>query len=221
MKKIKRNLFWIVVTTLMTLIPLFIGLIMWNKLPDTMATHFNFRGEADGYSSKAFAVVGLNLFLTIVHVVVALLTAVDPKNEDDAISDKIYCLILLIIPVTSVFCGVLTYSDTIGITVNVPLVTQLFIGLLFLVLGNYMPKMHRNYTVGVRLPWTMDDTENWDHTNRFAGRLFMVCGLIMIMNAFLNVGGEKGLVFILIGCAIIEAVIPAIYSYIYYIRHKK
>ncbi|MBQ4504805.1 MAG: DUF1648 domain-containing protein, partial [Firmicutes bacterium] len=57
----KRNKGILIITTLITALPILVGLILWNQLPEQVATHFNFAGEADGWSSKAFAVIGLPL----------------------------------------------------------------------------------------------------------------------------------------------------------------
>ena len=67
---IRQNKKMILFTSVITLLPIFIGMFLWNQLPDSIATHFGVNNQPDGYSSKAFAVFGLPLILLAVHLVV-------------------------------------------------------------------------------------------------------------------------------------------------------
>ena len=60
------------------------------------------------------------------------------------------------------------------------------IGVLFMIIGNYLPKCKQNYTMGIKLPWTLDDEENWNRTHRFAGFLWVAGGVVIAINAFLK-----------------------------------
>lgn len=220
MKKIKNNLSWVIITSLITLVPMFLGLILWNSLPAEMATHFNAAGEADGYSSKAFAVFFIPILLLAVHIICLTATAMDPKNEKNAVSEKIYRLILLICPAASIFCTILMYGNALHLSIDVPLISQLFIGLIFVILGNYMPKVHQNYTVGVKLPWTLDDPGNWNRTNRLFGWISMIFGLLFILNGFLQVGGATGMIVLFVLCIVSMLLVPTIYSYMLYLKRK-
>ena len=79
--------------------------------------------------------------------------------------------------------------------------------------GNYLPKCRQNYTVGIKIPWTLHDEENWNHTHRMAGYLWIFGGLLMIANIFLK---WDWLVFAVVMVAV---VVPTIYSYLYYRKH--
>lgn len=75
----------ILLTSLLVLIPMIVGLILWNKLPEEIPVHFNAAGEPDNYESKAFAVFFLPLFLWVVHLLTGFITLADPKNKTSAI----------------------------------------------------------------------------------------------------------------------------------------
>lgn len=92
---------------------------------------------------------------------------------------------------------------------NMGLVANILVGIVFIAVGNYLPKNKQNYTVGIKLPWTLDDEENWNKTNRLSGYLFVICGIIFIVNAFF-------LSILPLIITILAVVIPAIYSYILY-----
>ena len=93
----KANKKTLIITSIVTMLPVLIGIICWNRLPDVMATHFGFNNEANGFSSKAFAVFGLPLILLAVLWVGAFVTAHDPKRQN--ISPKMFSLMLWIAPV--------------------------------------------------------------------------------------------------------------------------
>lgn len=79
MKKYKTT---IIITTLITLLPIVIGLFLWNKLPDTLATHWGSDGTANGWSSKTFSVFGMPLILTAIHVLCLFVTLNDPEEKE-------------------------------------------------------------------------------------------------------------------------------------------
>lgn len=214
---LKKHMRWIIMTMILILIPMFAGMIMWGKLPERLPIHFNLAGEVDGASSKPFAVFAVPLYCLAMQIIVILACSADPKiSHGKAISDKIYRLILFIIPATSIYAAIMIYGAALGRSVNVPMISQLFLAIIFLCLGNYIPKVRQNYTVGARLPWTLENPEIWAKTNRLSGWLLMWGGIVFLLNAFLEVGGTIGLMILLIGQMIVFAVIPTIYSYILY-----
>ena len=93
LKENKRT--WII-TNIVVVLPVLIGVIFWNRLPDVMATHFGMNNAANGFSNKAVAVFGLPVFLLVVHWLCAFATACDPKKQN--ISSKMYRLVLWIAP---------------------------------------------------------------------------------------------------------------------------
>ncbi|MCB7409495.1 SdpI family protein, partial [Dorea longicatena] len=100
-----------------------------------------------------------------------------------------------------------SYAIALGINVNITLLTYLIIGLMLLVIGNYLAKTKQNYSAGIRIPWTLSSEENWNRTHRFSSRLFIFCGLAMIANGFLD---SKILLFFIMAVLI---VIPYAYSF--------
>ena len=104
----KENRKFFLVTCIITILPMFLGLFLWNRLPDQIATHFDFNGTPDGYSSKRFAVIGIYVFCLFMHMFCAIVTCLDPKKKN--VSPKIYRLILCICPLVSLWCAALIYS---------------------------------------------------------------------------------------------------------------
>ena len=221
-EKIRKHLPWIIVTSLITLIPMFAGMALWNRLPEMLPTHFNMEGVVDGYGSRFDTVVMLPLFLLGIHLLCAFACMADPRNfREKAISDGIYRIILLIVPMVSVFVSVLTYGTAFGWKMNINMIVQLSLGILFIVIGLFIPRVEQNYTAGFRLPWTLDDKENWKKTNKLGGIMMIVCGLLWLVNAFLNIGGSRGFIIILVVNMVLMLIVPCIYSFMIFVKNKE
>lgn len=209
---IKKNLPKLIITSLITLIPIVIGLILWDKLPDQVPMHWNAQGEVDGYGTKFQAVFLMPLVLVAFHWICVLGTSLDPKKQN--INDKIFTLVLWIIPVISLLCDSMVFATALGHKVSVEIIMPLFMGTLFVIIGNYMPKCKQSYTVGIKLPWTLDNEENWNKTHRLAGFLWVIGGVIIMATAFL---GAFWLFFIVL---IPMVIVPFVYSYLLYKKNK-
>lgn len=202
----------IIATTLITLLPILLGLILWNRLPDTVAVHWGADGQADGWAGKAYAVFGLPCLLAAIHLFAVLFTLNDPRRKN--INKKPLMLVFWLIPVLSLVTNGIVYLTAMGADIDVFVICFVLIGIIFIVFGNYMPKLQQNYTVGIKMPWTLNSTENWNRTHRLGGRLFIVGGILMILGGFSGgVLGEEGSLILVFGIILLCAVIPCIYSF--------
>ena len=204
MKKYKKR---IIISSVITLLPILAGLILWNRLPDTIATHFGNDNVANGWSSKPFVVIAMPLLLLGLHLFILFVTMNDPKRKN--ISEKMFGFLIWFVPVLSVFIFSITYCNALGMNVNIGMAVNIIVGIVFLVIGNYLPKCKQNYTAGIRIPWTLNSTENWNRTHRLAGWLFMLGGILFFLNAFLQ---WSGMFFVII----VIALLPEVYSFLLY-----
>ena len=204
-KDVKKTL---IITSIITALPILIGVVLWNRLPDTMATHFGSDGTPNGWSSKWFAVIGLPIFLAVLNVFCIAATENDPRRE--RYPEKMMKLVYWICPVCAWICAIGIYANALGFELtNLGRYMSLMLGVMFLVIGNYLPKVKQNWYLGIKLPWTYADEENWNKTHRLAGKLWFVGGLLFILNFFLQIRGiELWLMIVLV-------LIPVIYSYLY------
>ena len=203
----KANKKTLIITSIVTILPVLIGIICWNRLPEVMATHFGFNNEANGFSSKAFAVFGLPLILLAVLWVGAFVTAHDPKRQN--ISPKMFSLMLWIAPVISLVAATTIYPVNLGYELDIAFFSELLLGLMFIIIGNYLPKARQNYTIGIKIPWTLANEENWNRTHRLAGYLWMICGILMILISLTRFIPAEWLV----GIFLIMVLVPCIYSF--------
>ena len=176
---IKANKNTLIITSIVTVLPILAGILLWNRLPDMMATNFGINNQANGYSSKTFAVFGIPLVCLALLWFAAFITAHDPKKQN--ISPKMFTLALWIIPLVSLAVAAIIYPYNLGCPVDISFVMGLLLGLLFAVLGSYLPKIRQNYTIGIRIPWTLANEENWDRTHRVGGYLWVIGGISIII----------------------------------------
>ncbi len=202
---IKKNLKVLILTSMVILLPVLAGVILWNQLPEQIPTHWNAVGEVDGWSSKPFAIFGLPLILLAAQWLCVLGTFADPKKESHP--SKVLNMIFWIIPILSVVLFAITFAVAMGKEVRMEVVMPVFIGLLFAIIGNYLPKCKQNYTIGIKIPWTLNSEENWNRTHRFAGRIWLICGIIIMLTGFF--GGF----WIFLAVVLLMVLAPFIYSY--------
>ena len=200
----------LLITSVIILLPVVAGVFLWEQLPAQIPTHWGPNGEVDSYSSKAFAVFGLSGILLAIQWLCTLGTAADPKKQNHP--EKVVHLVLWIIPVLSVVLYTITYVTALGMEVPVAVVLPVLVGLMFVIIGNYMPKCKQNYTIGIKIPWTLDNEENWNKTHRFAGWLWTICGILVMVLSFF--GG----VWVLLLVMTLMVIAPCVYSYL---LHRK
>ena len=207
---LKKNKTLVILVSIVTLLPILVGILLWNQLPEQMPTHWNAAGEIDDWSSKAFAVFGLPCIMLAGLWACIFASYADPKRE--AHSNKVYQLVLWIIPALSVVLHTIMYATALGKEVRVEMIMPVFMGLLFAIIGNYMPKCKQNYTIGIKIPWTLNNEENWNRTHRFAGWLWTACGLVIMLT------GIFGGFWIFFAIVLLMVLAPVIYSYMLHRR---
>ncbi|MBQ1507969.1 MAG: SdpI family protein [Erysipelotrichaceae bacterium] len=210
MERLKEKKVLVLITSVLCLLPMIVGLIFYKKLPEQIATHFNSLGEADGYSSRAFAVFGTGAIMLGVHLLCLFITTADPKNRN--VSDKVMDLIFWVVPAVSLYITFLLYGKALGFDFDVSNITILFMGVLLTAIGNYLPKCRQNYTIGIKVPWALNDAENWDRTHRFGGYVFMICGILCVLMALFVKNAQALLMPVMLVCV----AAPVVYSYLLY-----
>lgn len=202
----------LIITSIVTLFPMLVGILLWDRLPMEMATHFQFDGTADKFNSKAFVVFIMPLMMTLLQLVAMYFTLNDPKKKN--MGEKMLKVIFWIIPLVTLFTHLSIYANAMEIGMDISAVSQLAIGVILVLIGNYLPKTKQNYSLGLRTPWTLDDEENWNKTHRVGAWTFVICGLLMIANIFIK---SQPLMFV----ALALLMIPVFYSFFLYKKNKQ
>lgn len=213
---LKKNKKKIILSSVTILLPVLFGLAVWNALPETMATHWGANGSADGFAAKAFTVFGLPVLILAVHLLGLYVTSLDQKQKRQ--NKKALNMIFWIAPMISLFANGMVYAVALGRTFDAMTLIPTLLGVMFVWIGNYLPKIRQNRTLGIKILWTLQNEENWNKTHRLGGKVWVLGGLAMLVSVFL-----PGTAMIPVTvCAILAAiVIPTVYSFCIYKKHQK
>ena len=202
-----KNKGLLALTSAIILLPMLVGLLLWAKLPQTMVTHFGPSGLPDGFMSKAMVVFIMPLALLALHWLCVFAWKYGWKNAGGS---KFSAVMLWIVPAVSLFTALVTYGYALNEKLNVARMAVVFVGAVFTVIGNYMPKIRRNFTTGIKLPWTLADEDNWNRTHRFAAPIWVAGGLVLLA---LGLAGIPSMIpVIIVGVAMVA--LPTGYSMI-------
>ena len=199
----------LIITSLICLLPMLVGALVYSRLPEQVATHFDLQGNPDGWSSRPFAVFGLPGILLAVNLLIPFALQADPKHKN--MSGALVNIVIWTVPVISLLCSGLTLGRALGYDLRIEMVLPVFMGLLFILIGNYLPKTKQSYTMGIKLPWTLASEENWNRTHRLAGFLWVLGGVYFIVMSFIG----WSLAAFLIPIAVM-VLVPTVYSYLLY-----
>ena len=188
--------------------------IIWEKLPEKVAMHFDWQGNPDRIAPKDELILFIAI-LTAVNIGVYLLLRnmhrFDPRKNADANKSRLEPIAFAVSVFISGICCLMIYSSKKGsIELSIGLILSAT-GLLFAVIGNYMTNMKPNYFAGFRLPWTLEDSDNWKKTHLLGGRLWFAGGLLIAITCLFLPFAAGLVVFITVMTVI--TVIPCVYSY--------
>lgn len=157
------------------------GLLNLDRLPAEVATHWNLQGEADGWSGRLTAVLLLPGFGLVLAGLLVFLPRIDPKRANFALHEKAWWMLGNTVLVFMAVLNLFVIGTNLGWPVRIDRVLGVGIGVLLLVLGNYITRVRQNWFMGIRTPWTLSSERSWRETHRTGGRLFMVAGLILVV----------------------------------------
>jgi len=201
----------LIASSLAILAPIALGMLLWDQLPDTMATHWGADGNVDGWASKAFGVFGMPPLLLLMHWFCLWVTTKDPGQKKQG--KKAISMIFWIMPMVSLVSSAVLYGTALGAEMNIGSVVFGLMGVMFMGIGNYLPKIKQNYTLGIKVVWALHNEENWNATHRFGGKVWVAGGFLIFLLAFFP---EKYFVAAVFPMILILAAVPMVYSWLYY-----
>lgn len=203
----------ILISALAALSPILLGAVLYPQLPDTVATHFDSQGVANGWMPKAGACFALPVFFAVCHLICALVLANDPKKKNA--SPMLVKITLWTMPALSLILCPVTLILALGYEIPVVTLCSVLVGVILILGGNYLPKCKQNYTMGIKLPWTLASEENWNYTHRIAGFTWVLAGAAFLINAFVFIE------WLIWAAIILMLMVPFAASYFYYVKHEK
>lgn len=214
MEKIMKRIIWLFIAAP----AIYLGII-WNTVPDTIPLHMNLKGEIDRLGDKRELIIAVGI-LTSINILVYLLLPkvykIDPKRYAAENKSRLYRIAFSIsVFIAGVIC-LLIYSSARG---NIEFGTRFIMagaGLMIAVVGNYIYTIKPNYFAGIRLPWTLNNDENWKRTHLLAGKLMFIGGLIIAVTCLFT----SLVVSIIILITVLLIIMTAIFLYSYRIYKK-
>ena len=187
--------------------------VLYPSLPEQIPTHWNAQGQVDGYMKKEVGAIIMPAMAVFTYVIMKLIPVISPKGfRTDKFSDVMGVLQVTLVGFMSII-AILVLLETRGLNVRINEMITAGVGLLFVIIGNYLGKVRKNFFIGIRTPWTLASDEVWNRTHRIGGRLFMLSGVIIWIGAFSGVP-----LIWTVGVAVGLLLIPVVYSYFLYRR---
>jgi uncharacterized membrane protein len=216
MKAVLKKIVWLIIAA-----PAVYLAMVWNQLPEKVAMHFDLRGNPEEYGNKNELII-LSIVLIAMNAVIYLILTnvyrIDPKKYAAENKDRLHSIAFAVAVFLSAVLFVVIYSSIKGsIKMSMGLIFS-GVGLLFAIIGNYMPNLKPNYFAGLRLPWTLENEDNWRKTHRLAGKLFFAGGLALAVICLFTPPVASVIIFFV--CTTIIIIIPCVYSYKLYKRQK-
>ena len=203
---------------LVVLIPFVYLAYIWSSLPDTVPIHWNYKGEIDDWGNKSSLIFITFLLSGLTYILFTVIPFIDPKKRIQTMGNKYHNLKFLMVLFMSALAVFIIYSAKEQSITN-PSFIYLAIGLLFMLLGNYMKIIKANYFIGIRTPWTLEYESIWKSTHKLASKIWFVGGLAIVISSLTTNKDFNGIFFISV--ITLLAIIPVVYSYMEYRKLKK
>jgi len=186
--------------------------------PEQVPIHWNIVGEVDRWGSGISSAISIPLIMIGMYLMFIFIPFADPRKERYNQFRKVYHVFKTLIIVFMALIYFITGFNALGYNLPIGILIPALVGVLFVLIGNYMGKIKMNWFVGIRTPWTLSSEEVWNKTHRFGGRMFILAGLIMIITPFFPVYFKGWLFFLAIAIILLGTIF---YSYILYLKETK
>lgn len=166
----------LLITSLVCLLPVLLGVALWDQLPDTMAIHFNIYNEPDGFASKPFVVFGLPLLMVVLQACCCFINDWNASKHGTRV--KFERVTKWIIPIMALILQPVTLFYSLGWEIDIRRVAVFIVGVILIVIGNYLPKFDQ-------INATKVSADKARKINRFIGFETVIMGILMLISIFL------------------------------------
>ncbi len=185
--------------------------LAWPHLPERMAVHWNATFQVDRYGSRLTAAGLFPLLALGCWLGIPLLRRLDPRREHYERFDATFWIVVNLLVLLLAALEVAVVGFNLGWPVDMQRVVLGLLGLLFVALGNYMPRVRSNWWMGIRTPWTLSSERVWRETHRVGGRTFVLGGVVTIVAAFLPKAAAP---WVALAGLLVGGFVPVVYSYV-------
>lgn len=199
-----------VLSSMMIALPVLIFWILVNTRTEEMKV---IGGLTTG---NMMVIVGIQTVLLLaVHLLCLYVTMKDRGNQNQ--SKKAIGMVFGIVPIISFFATGICMKAVFDLPYDLTFFVFVLLGLLFMLIGNYLPKCRRNFTLGIKVKWALCNDENWNMTHRFGGKVWVLAGLALLILAFIP---EQVFFVTFLPVLLVMIFAPILYSYLYYRKQK-
>ena len=201
------------------LVSIVITLVLYPSIPDIIPTHWGPDGQIDGTGPKYMLFVFWGIALGV-NALMLFTEKIDPKGENYARFPKVFNVFRIFI--TALLCGMELVSIAFAFDpqfADMNTIMYVMVGGMFVLLGNYMPKVKHNYTFGIKTPWTLASENVWNKTHRMAGPMWVAGGLAIMAMMFIK--SSVGATVLMFGIVLIMVIVPTVYSYFEFQKEKE
>jgi immunity protein, SdpI family len=193
------------------LISISASIFAWPRLPERVATHWDMNGDVNGYSSKIVATVIFPILLLVVWGFMRGLPRVDPWRPNYSKMQGAYDLVVNAGLTVVCLVQLAVIAVNLGAPISIARLAPVVVGVVFVMIGNVLPRARQNFWFGIRTPWTLTNARVWERTHRVGGYLMVAAGVLVIVAAFLPIEMSG----VVIAVPLLAAgLISVIYSYI-------
>lgn len=221
MKKLKPKFTfkseWFSILALIAVI--IIAIWAYPQLPDIVPSHWNAAGEVDNYSSRLQHVLLFPGIMLGMYLLFLALPYLEPRRGHFIKSWGFYSLIKnFLMGFFLLMFGVTTWAGLGQSPIPIGTIVPLAVGVLLIMIGNYMPQIKSNFFMGIRTPWTLSSDKVWEKTHLLGGYTFAIGGLLFVGGVFLAAPLNF---YIPMAGVLVAALIPVVMSYIWFLQEKR
>lgn len=205
-----------ILTYLLALAGILLAAVLYPSLPEQIPTHWNADGTVTfGSRNTIFITVGMGLLFAVLF---DILPKIDPRRKNYEKFGRFYDLFCVLMQIFMLIINGIIITEALRPgTLSVPVAITLSIGILFVIIGNFMPKFKSNFYMGIKTPWTLSSDEVWRKTHRLGGKCFFLSGLLFIICSFL----PGNLISLCVIVVLITCFIPGFMSWIWWRQEQK
>jgi uncharacterized membrane protein len=190
---------------------------VYPRLPESMPTHWDISGHPNGWSSRFWGAWMMPVFLVALWAFMRVLPAIDPRGSNYAKFGGTFEGIIVSIMLFMFGMHIIVLRAALGYPVAMERVLPVGIGVLFIVIGNLLPRARPNWFVGIRTPWTLSSDRVWEKTHRFGGQVFVGAGILMLLSGLVLAQWAPVALFVIIALC---AASVLVYSYVEWKREQ-
>ncbi|MBI2356767.1 SdpI family protein [Candidatus Dojkabacteria bacterium] len=197
-------------------LPFVVGVILFQDMPSSMATHWDINGDVNGYMPKFWGLFFLPIFSIILVALLKFLPKIDPRGKNIEMFRDSYERFIVFFLLFMLAVHTITVLWNMGIYLSIPITLSLLMGALFYSMGSLLEKSKKNWFIGIRTPWTLSSEKVWESTHKLGAKLFRIAGLISALGAFFPAYSF----YVVIVSILVATIYVSVFSYFEYRKEE-